>query len=67
MSLNYKKQLLVAIWIVGILLTATLASVQSQMAWLVVSVVAFGPAAALLHFSREVPQTISERIQRARR
>lgn len=67
MTPNNKKQLLAAGWVVAILAMALVLSVGSLTAWLMVSVVAFGPSIVLLHFWRDESLTTSQRIQEARR
>ena len=67
MNLSYKKQLLAAVWIVAIVATAFLASIESARAWAVITVVAFAPSMFLLHFWKDVSKTTSQRIQEARR
>lgn len=66
-SMSFKKISIVStLWMLAIVATALVASVESPMGWLLVSVLAFGPATILLHLSRQ-PRTISQTIQEARR
>jgi hypothetical protein len=63
---TYKTQILSVVWVSIVLFVAAISGLDTSMAWLLTAVVAVGPPAVLLHFSREVPQTTSERIHRAR-
>ena len=54
-------------WIVVILSAAALAGVASVGAWIMVSLVAFGPSIARVYFSQAPAQTTSESIQNAKR
>jgi hypothetical protein len=67
MNFNYKRESLGAGWVGIIGLSLLVTNPASWMPWLVVSVVAIAPAVVLLHLTKEVPQTISQRIQSARR
>jgi hypothetical protein len=67
MNLEYKKRSLAAAWIVAVIAVALVAGVGAPMAWLVVSVVGFGPSIVVLHFWKQQPQTITQSIQEARR
>jgi hypothetical protein len=67
MTFNYKRESLAAAWVGTIALGLLVSNPTSWMPWLVVTVVALGPAAVLLHLTREVPQTISEKIREAKR
>lgn len=54
-------------WILAMMATGLVGDVGSLMGWLLVSVLAFGPATMLLYFGRELPLTTTQTIQRARR
>jgi membrane protein required for beta-lactamase induction len=54
-------------WLLVIIATGLITSVDSLKGWMMVSVLAIGPGAVLLHFARELPRTTSETIQAARR
>jgi len=67
MTPSNKKQTLAVGWTLAVLITGLVASVGSPTSWLIVGVVALGPSLVLLHLSRELSQTTSQRIQEARR
>jgi hypothetical protein len=67
MSSANKKFFLAAGWIVLVLLIALFVPVVSTRGWLLTSVVAFGPAIAMLYFARDQRQSMSESIHHARR
>jgi hypothetical protein len=67
MTPDSKKKLLAATWIIAIMAIALVGGIGSLMGWLLTGVVAFGPAAAVLHFSKEPAPTTSESINSARR
>ena len=61
------RSLVAGVLILIIFATGLLASVESLRAWVAVSVLALGPAAALWHFSKAMPRTLSQTIHQARR
>ena len=67
MNFNYKRESLAAGWVGAIALGLLVSTPTSWMPWLVISVMAIGPAVVLLHLTREQPQTISQTIQDATR
>ena len=62
-----RNKTLAALWIAVVVTIALVVGVASLMGWLLVAVIALGPAFSLLHFAKDPAQTTSERINEARR
>jgi hypothetical protein len=62
-----KKLLLALGWIGLVLLIALLVPVASVRGWLLTTLVAIGPAVAMLFFAREQRESMSQSIDHARR
>jgi hypothetical protein len=58
---------LAAAWIAAVLIIALAVGIQSAMGWVLIAVIAIGPALSLLHFAKAPAQTTSERIRDATR